>query len=218
MDQAAPATSKSPEAAAEPGRPWLRWIAMALISVAFTVGAWLLVEYLPAFKQWVASLGALGPVVFIATYVVAIVALVPALAFTLASGAIFGPVFGTLYAFIAATIGAALAFLVSRRYARRWVEERVQRDPRFATIDRAVASEGRKIVFYCVASLGMIPGTFLYVYLGSLGGDAAVAASGAGEIAYTGYALKGVGLLATLAVIVIVTRIARKALREATGE
>jgi uncharacterized membrane protein YdjX (TVP38/TMEM64 family) len=60
--------------------------------------------------------------------------------------------------------------------------------------------------------LGMIPGTFLYVYTGYVAGqvatDAALAASrGAGY-----YLLLGVGLVAAIAVTVLVTRTARRAL------
>jgi uncharacterized membrane protein YdjX (TVP38/TMEM64 family) len=65
----------------------------------------------------------------------------------------------------------------------------------------------------------MLPGTLLYVYLGKVGGDVAAAAGGAapeGDVFRT--ALLGVGLVATIVVTTIVTRIARKALAEATGE
>jgi uncharacterized membrane protein YdjX (TVP38/TMEM64 family) len=147
--------------------------------------------------------------------------------------------------FIAAVIGSSAAFLVSRNVARAAVERRVAGDARFAAIDRAVGAQGRKIVFllrlspvfpfnllnyalgltkvrfadYLIASLGMIPGTILYVYYGKLAGDVAALAGGAPVQKGAGYyGVLIVGLVATVIVTTIVTRIARRALREATGE
>jgi uncharacterized membrane protein YdjX (TVP38/TMEM64 family) len=62
----------------------------------------------------------------------------------------------------------------------------------------------------------MIPGTIMYVYLGSLAGN--LATLGVGEqptnpaVQWT---IRIVGLIATIAVTIYVTRIARKALDEA---
>src|SRR6185503_6399832 len=135
-----------------------------------------------------------------------------------------------------ATLGACAAFLVARYLARGAVERRLVDYPRFAAIDRAVAREGRKIVFllrlspifpfsllnyalgltrvrfadYAVASLGMLPGTLLYVYYGKVLGDVAQVAAGAElgnqaprDAAY--WTVLGLGLLATVAVTFVVT-------------
>ena len=202
-------------------------------------------DQIPGFAVWVEGLGLWGPVVFIAGYAAAVVAFVPASLLTLAAGAIFGLVEGTLYAFAAAVIGSCLAFLVGRHAARSAVERRIAGDRRFAAIDRATGEQGRRIVFllrlspafpfnllnyalgltsvrfadYAAASVGMLPGTVLYVYLGKLAGDVAAVAGGApldGGPAQT--ALLAVGLVATVIVTVLVTRIARRALAQATGD
>jgi pyruvate/2-oxoglutarate dehydrogenase complex dihydrolipoamide dehydrogenase (E3) component/uncharacterized membrane protein YdjX (TVP38/TMEM64 family) len=209
-----------------------------LIYLGREVGA-----YVPRFAEWVESLGAIGPVVFIAGYALAVVGFVPGSILTLAAGAIFGVLEGTLYVFLAATLGATGAFLVSRYLARRAVERRLDGNERFAAIDRAVGAQGRKIVFllrlspifpfnllnyalgltrvrlvdYAFASLGMIPGTLLYVYSGKLAGDVAAVAGGAGVERGTGYyTVLGLGFVATVIVTVAVTRIARRALEDAT--
>jgi uncharacterized membrane protein YdjX (TVP38/TMEM64 family) len=71
---------------------------------------------------------------------------------------------------------------------------------------------------YLVASLGMLPGTLLYVYSGKLAGDVAALAGGAAPAKGTGYwALLALGLVATLLVTVLVTRTARRALDQATA-
>ncbi|MEO6055962.1 MAG: VTT domain-containing protein, partial [Gemmatimonadales bacterium] len=102
---------------------------------------------IPAFSTWVDGLGVWGPVAFVAGYAVAVVAFVPGSLLTLAAGAIFGVVKGTAFVLIAATLGASAAFLVSRYLARGFVERRLEGNERFAAIDRAIGSEGRKIVF-----------------------------------------------------------------------
>jgi uncharacterized membrane protein YdjX (TVP38/TMEM64 family) len=193
------------------------------------------------FAAWVESLGAWGPAAFIAGYVVAAVAFVPGSVLTLAAGAIFGLFEGTLYVFVGATLGACAAFLVSRYVARAFVEERMQGNERFAAVDRAVGREGAKIVFllrlspvfpynvlnyalgltdvrffhFLIGCVGMVPATALYVYYGKIAGDVATAAAGgAPQRGVAGYALLGVGLVATLAATVVITRAARRVLDE----
>jgi uncharacterized membrane protein YdjX (TVP38/TMEM64 family) len=139
-------------------------------------------------------------------------------------------------------LGSAAAFLIARYFARSAVERRIAGNPQFAAIDRAIGREGRKIAFLLrlspaipftllnyalgltrirfadalVASVGMLPGTLLYVYLGSVAGDAASASAGGAELGRT--LVKAVGLAATALVTIYVTVLARRALREATAE
>lgn len=219
-----------------------------LIGLAALVGLLLLGRFLgdsiEPFKNWVAGLGALGPIVFILGYAVAVVAFAPASILTLAAGGIFGLAFGVVYVFIAAMLGSTAAFLVARYLARAAVEKRIEGEPRFAAIDRAVGREGRKIVFllrltpaipfnvlnyalgltkvgladYLIAGFGMIPGTFLYVYLGYLATETAAAAGGSGSADAASWIVNILALVATVAVTVYVTVIARRALSEATRE
>jgi len=213
---------------------------MALIMLGRQVGA-----YVPQFALWVNSLGVWGPVVFIVGYAVAAVAFVPGSLLTLAAGAIFGLSTGSLYVFIAAVLGSSAAFLVSRHLARAVIEQRLAGNARFVAIDRAVSAQGRKIVFllrlspvfpfnllnyalgltkvrfvdYLIASVGMIPGTLLYVYYGKLAGD--VAALAGGVVVEKGaayYVVLVLGLAATVLVTALVTRTARRALQSVTGE
>ena len=199
--------------------------------------------YVPRFAEWVGGLGPLGPLVFIAGYAAAVIGFVPGSVLTLASGAIFGLAEGTAYVFVAAVLGSTGAFLIARHGARAAVERRIEGDARFAAIDRAVGREGRKIVFllrlspvfpfnllnyalgltqvrlvdYVVASLGMLPGTLLYVYTGKLIGDVAAVAGGVEtEVGMGEWVVRGVGLVATAVVTLYITRIARRALDAAT--
>jgi len=213
-----------------------------IVTVVVIGGRWA-GGYVPQLRAWVEGLGAWGPAAFVAVYAAATVAFVPASLLTLGAGAIFGVGRGTALVFVAATLGASASFLVARYVARSSIERRIQRDARFAAIDRAVAAEGLKIVTllrlspavpfnllnyalgltsvrfgdYFLASIGMLPGTLMYVYLGAIGGDVAAVAGGANAGRSTAeWALLVVGLAATVAVTVSITRIARRALAEAT--
>jgi len=201
--------------------------------------------YIPIFAEWVKGLGVWGPVAFIAGYVVAAVLFIPGSLLTLAGGAIFGLTKGVVIVFLAAVLGSSAAFLVSRYVARSSIERRLAGNARFDAIDRAVGAQGRKIVFllrlspvfpftllnyglgltnvrfvdYVVASIGMLPGTLLYVYYGKVIGDVAALAGGtAMEKGPADYAILILGLAATIVVTTIVTRIARRALSDATKE
>jgi uncharacterized membrane protein YdjX (TVP38/TMEM64 family) len=63
--------------------------------------------------------------------------------------------------------------------------------------------------------IGMIPGTVLYVYLGSTAKDLAQVFSGGIEGGVAQQAFKVAGLLATVAVTVYITRVARRELSHA---
>ncbi len=78
---------------------------------------------------------------------------------------------------------------------------------------------------YVIGSLGMIPGTFLYVYFGSLVGDVAalhVPLDMPEEVSLSMRVAYGIvrllGLFATIAVTVQITRIARRSLRQSLAQ
>jgi uncharacterized membrane protein YdjX (TVP38/TMEM64 family) len=221
------------------------WLVAAVVLVAiFALLGRRAAGYIPAFAAYVESLGTLGPTVFIAGYILATVAFVPGSLLTLAAGALFGLVRGTVFVFIGASIGATAAFLVSRHLVRAMVVRRVADDARFRAVDRAIAREGRRIVFlirlsplfpfnvtnyalgltsirvrdYVVACVGMLPGTILYVYYGRLIGDVARAVSDARVEHGVGYwVVLLVGLTATVLVTALITRAARRALDTSVG-
>lgn len=196
-------------------------------------------ELLRMALDWIRGLGPWGAAMFVLLYIAATVLLLPGSALTLGAGAGFGLVRGTVLVSIGATLGATAAFLVGRYLARKWVAARIQRFPTFAAIDEAVAREGWKIVgltrlspvfpfnvlnyvfgltrvslrdYFFASWIGMIPGTVMYVYIGSLAGDLATLGGGSRVRSGGEWVLYGVGLLATIAVTVYVTRLARAAL------
>ncbi len=198
-------------------------------------------EFLQNTLQWINSLGAVGGIVFIGIYIIATLAFLPASILTLGAGIIFSITWGSLYVFIGATLGATAAFLVGRYLAKGWVKEKISSYKKFATIDQAVSKKGLKIVLlmrlsplfpfnllnyalgitsvsfsdYFMGSVGMIPGTIMYVYLGSLAGDIALIGSeNQPSNMILHWVIQIIGLIATIAVTVYVTKIAKKALEE----
>ena len=195
--------------------------------------------------EWINNQGAVGGIVFMLLYIVATIAFLPGSILTLGAGVVFGVFLGSLYVFIGATLGATAAFLVGRYLARGWVANKIAGNQKFAAIDRAVGREGLKIVLltrlspvfpfnllnyaygltgvslkdYFFGSVGMLPGTIMYVYLGSLAGN--LATLGAGQQTSNPaveWTIRIVGLIATVAVTVYVTKIARKALDEEVSQ
>lgn len=188
--------------------------------------------------QWIASLGASGAIAFIVIYIVATVAFFPGAILTLGAGVLFGVIWGSIYVFIGATIGATSAFLVGRYLARNWVTAKIADQPNFQAIDRAVAQAGLRIVLltrlspvfpfnllnyafgvtgvslkdYVIGSLGMIPGTIMYVYVGSLAGNLALIGTQQPNNLPIQWAMRIIGLVATIGVTVYITYIAKKAL------
>src|SRR6266436_841390 len=81
--------------------------------------------------EWIGSLGALAPIVFIVSYIAACVLLLPGSLLTIAGGALFGVVWGSAYVAIGATLGAPAAFLVGRYAAREWVARKLAGNSRF---------------------------------------------------------------------------------------
>jgi uncharacterized membrane protein YdjX (TVP38/TMEM64 family) len=204
-------------------------------------------EWLRNFNDWVGQMGTAGIFIFIGIYALATVLLAPGAILTIGAGFAFGLWKGFLAAWIGATIGASFAFLIARFVARDRIEALAKRNEKFRKIDKAIGEQGAKLIFllrlspaipfnlsnylygltavrfwpYVLASaIGMMPGTFLYVYIGAAG-KATVAAAAGGEAIKHGWqywTFLGVGLAATVAVTVWVTKIARDALRKTEAE
>jgi len=200
-------------------------------------------QWLRSFNDWVGHMGAAGIFVFIIVYAVATVLIAPGSILTIGAGFAFGLWKGFLAVSAGATLGASLAFLVARFVARDKVEVIAQRNEKFRNMDNAIGKQGAKLIFllrlspvipfnlsnyfygltavrfwpYVLASwIGMIPGTFLYVYIGTAG-KAAVEAAAGGEVMRHGWqywTFISVGLAATIAVTIWVTKIARDSLRK----
>lgn len=198
-------------------------------------------QWLRSFNDWVGQMGLAGIFIFIAVYAAATVLLAPGAILTIGAGFAFGLWKGFLAVSAGATLGAALAFLVARFIARNKIEAMARRSDTFQRIDNAIGQQGPKLIFllrlspvipfnlsnyfygltavkflpYVLVSwIGMMPGTFLYVYIGTAGKAAVLAAGGeAVKQGWQYWTVMSIGLVATIVVTIWVTKIARDALK-----
>jgi uncharacterized membrane protein YdjX (TVP38/TMEM64 family) len=140
--------------------------------------------------------GSAGVVLYTALYTVATVLLFPGTPLTLGAGFLYGTVVGAMVVSVASTLAATGGFLLARYIARDWLLRHSKRYTPLRAFDRAIADEGFKMVllmrlqpvfipfaylnmglglsrvrlrdFVLGSWLGMLPGTILYVYAGSL--------------------------------------------------
>jgi uncharacterized membrane protein YdjX (TVP38/TMEM64 family) len=198
-------------------------------------------EWTMALAERIRGAGAAGVLLFIAVYVVAEVALVPGSLLTMAAGFAYGPIAGLLVASPASVLAATTAFLLGRTVLRGWTQKKIARSPKMRALDRAIGRNSFKLILllrlsplipfnllnyvlglsdvplgrYMAASfIGMLPGAWLYVYLGSLATTAAELTHASREGGVQRIVLTAAGLVATVLAIVFVTRAAKRALVE----
>ncbi len=220
-------------------RSTFRWIGLAALLAGTGVGLFHAKDRLPEFLQWVEGMGVWAPVILGASYILACLFFLPGSVITLGTAALLGLPVGFLTVMVGSNLGAQAAFLTGRTLLRDWVAKKVEGNVKFKAIDEAVGRQGFKIVLllrlspafpfnllnyslgitrvpfgtYALASwIGMLPGTFLYVYLGSLAKNVAEVVSGKVEGGLAQQGFLAVGLLATIVVTVVITRVARRAM------
>ncbi len=228
-----------------PRRGRLR-VVFAAIVVALVVAATFLPvkDYADKLLTWIDGLGFWGPAIVIAIYIVACVFMLPGSILTLGAGFLFGVLRGTAVVSAGSVLGACAAFWVGRTVAREWIGGKVAGNPKFAAVDEAVGGQGFKMVLltrlspifpfnllnyafgltkvrfrdYLLASwVGMLPGTVMYVYIGSAFKSLAEVTAQREKSALE-YVFFWGGLVVAVAVAVFVTRVARRALREAAPQ
>lgn len=190
---------------------------------------------------WMRDAGAVGVLGYAVVYMGAAVLLLPGAALTAAAGLVYGPWHGLVLVSPVSVAAAVVAFVLGRTTLRGWIRKRTDTDPRFRAIDRAIGRHGLKLVIllrlsplfpfsvmnyalgltsvslrhYLVGSfVGMLPGTFLYVYIGSLVGDLTALSQHQAGAETAQQVVSLLGLLATITVTVYVTRLARRALAD----
>lgn len=218
-------------------------LVVAVVGLALAFRFLPIASTLTHFLEYVRGLGVWGPALLAVVYIAATVLMAPGLILTLGAGYVFGVVVGTVTVSVGSVLGATAAFLIGRYAARDFVGGLAENNPKFGAIDRAVADSGWKIVlltrlsplfpfnainylygatqvslrdYFFASWVGMLPGTVMYVYLGAVAGSLTELLAGKVEGGAAQQGLLVVGLVATVVVTVLVTRIARKALADAT--
>jgi uncharacterized membrane protein YdjX (TVP38/TMEM64 family) len=225
-------------------RPCVELLVVAALAVVALVVLLPVGEWTVALLARIERLGAWAGVVLAALWIPAALLLVPGSLITLGTGFLLGVGWGMVTVSIGSTLGALAAFLAGRTLARDRVRAWIAGRPRFLAVDRAVETGGLGIVLltrlspllpynflnyaygltgvrlrdYLLGSwAGMLPGTLLYVVLGSTAQALASLGAGDRERSALEWTAFGVGLLATAAVTWIVARRATAILEERTG-
>lgn len=170
------------------------FIAIDFILIKFTpVGSWLKPENLQALKQ---QAGIFAPIGYILIYFLATLLALPASILTLSAGALFGAFWGGLWTLIGATLGATGAFLVARFIAGDWAKQQFEKGDRLRQLSQGIEENGFwfalsirlapvfpfnavnyllgltpiSLPTYVLATaIGIVPGTFVYAWLGQGG-------------------------------------------------
>lgn len=180
-----------------------------------------------------------GAVAFVPLYALWVTLLLPGVWASMLAGALYGTVWGSVLVFVGACLGAEAAFLLGRHALRDWARRRLEALPKLQAVERAVSREGLRLVLltrlspafpfsllnfayglsevslrdYTIGLIGILPGTILFCALGALAGD--VARFGdvlSGQADAGTWLLRIAGVLATVGVVWLVGRAARRAL------
>jgi uncharacterized membrane protein YdjX (TVP38/TMEM64 family) len=224
----------------------LRLVAIIVALIVVIAAARLLPiqSYLLEIVEWIRGAGTTGAIVYVLVYIAACVLFLPGSILTLGGGFAYGVLIGAPLVWIGATIGATLAFVLGRTLLREWVARRIGTNAKFAAIDNGVAKNGFRVVlltrlspvfpfnllnyafgltqvslrdYVTATALGILPGTVMYVYLGSLVTSLSEISSGRSSGGDLQRIFYFAGLAVTVVVTIYITRVARAALAEATG-
>jgi uncharacterized membrane protein YdjX (TVP38/TMEM64 family) len=198
-------------------RAVMAWRGMAIALLAIVAGTGLAYRDaidVETLRELLQADSAATPLAFVAAYAIATVAFLPGSVFGLAGGVLFGPLWGTIWNLAGAMLGASAAFLLSRNIAGAWVARRV--GGRGAELVRGIDAEGWRFVafvrlvplfpfnllnyalgltripfwHYALAStLAMLPGVFLYTWVGYAGRQALAGGERAPELIIAAIAL-----------------------------
>ena len=152
----------------------------------------------PSVEDFLNGFGGWAPIIFAVLYISA--SPIPFLATFLsaAAGLVFGPVWGTLLAISSATVSALVPFTLARRLGQEWVESKLQ-GKKLENLYKKAEGQGAFLfvlmmrlvpiipweiqnyiagltktsypTFILATALGIIPGTFSLVFLGSSAND-----------------------------------------------
>jgi uncharacterized membrane protein YdjX (TVP38/TMEM64 family) len=198
--------------------------------------------HIPAIENWLATLGFWAPVGFVLIYVILTPLFIPMSLLAVPAGTLFGLLPGTALVFTGTMIASALMFLLAQGLMRQRVQLYLTDHPRIALLDRTVVRGGFKLMLllrltpvnfaiwnyilgasrvdfkrFMLACLGMLPGNILPVYLGYLAGNLVRHEGGDPQTVLQRIATYG-GLVAMIMVMGLVARMARRILREESGE
>lgn len=212
-----------------------KWIVGVLALVALVLAARTLPvgEWLDRVTGPLRELGWWGVALYALVYFVAAMLCIPCMPLTLASGVIFGTWHGVAAVHTGCVLASAGGFLMGRAVGRKRAAEWLRKSERFHFLDEAVAKEGWKIVgllrmhaipfgasnylygmtavdfwhYLLATAVSMLPGHFIYVHLGTVGGRHLEGKGELGALELVGPVL---GIASMVALTVVFKRIVQR--------
>lgn len=214
-----------------------------LLVIGIVLGGGMIARHISEIEGWITGLGTWGSIVFVGLFAVITSFLVPDSLLCIAAGAMFGIEGGIL----AVTAGTFLAAAIQFALARGFLHERIQRTlasrPSLAAIQRAVRRDELRLQFllrltplnpatvsyllgaagvrftgFLIACLASIPAHFVEVYFGHVGKHVANMAGGDRAAHFHDLVVVLVGFVLCITVMVMISKIARKAVMQAVKE
>src|SRR6059036_2210495 len=199
-----------------------------------------IVSFIEASQQRVMSWGAWGAICYPLLFAACNVLLLPGGILAVGGGFFFGLWWGFVIVLVGNLIATAISFALSRSIARRWFRQKLSDNPTFRALGPAVERESWKIIllsqlhplfptsllnyFYGLtgiqfstymlwASIGRVPGLFLYAYVGTLGQFAVRIMRGKSYPRMIEYWVWGGAFVTTALLLVLLGRLAYRAIQ-----
>lgn len=217
-----------------------QWIAIgvALLAAGALLTALPIRQWIEALRGTVEGLGWWGPLIYAVAYGIGAVLVLPSGPFQVGAGLLFGLAVGIPTALVGTWLALAGAFAIGRWFARDRVQSLLDDRPRMRAVEGAIADGGWKTVvmlrlspvlpmslhnyvygltrmkfrvYMPAAAIAVAPGTVMWAWIGAVGGSAATAS---GEASVVKWILRGVGLVATVVVSILLARHARRRLED----
>src|SRR5215472_10531080 len=199
-----------------------------------------IVDFIGALQERVMGLGAWAAICYPLLFAACNILLLPGDILAIGSGFFFGLWWGFLMVVAGNLIATAISFALSRSIARRWFRQKLSRNPTLRALRPAVERESWKIIllsqlhplfptsllnyFYGLtripfssymlwASIGRVPGLFLYAYVGTLGQFAVRIMRGENYPRTIEYWIWGGMFVTTTLLLIVLGRVAYRAIQ-----
>lgn len=211
------------------------------IALAITLSRFVpIVNSIDALQRRVMSWGAWAAIFYPLLFALCNILLLPGGIIAVGGGFFFGLWWGFLIVFAGNVVATTISFALSRSIARRWFQRKLSGNPTLRALGPAVERESWKIIllsqlhplfptsllnyFYGLtrirfgsymfwASVGRVPGIFLYAYLGTLGQFAVRIMSGKSYPRMIEYWIWGGVFVTTALLLVVLGRVAYRAIQ-----
>jgi uncharacterized membrane protein YdjX (TVP38/TMEM64 family) len=198
------------------------------------------VNFIETLQQRVMNWGAWAAICYPLLFALCNIFLLPGGIIAVGGGFFFGLWWGFLVVFAGNVVGTAISFALSRSIARRWFQRKLSGNSTLRVLGPAVERESWKIIllsqlhpvfptsllnyFYGLtrirfgsymlwASIGRVPGIFLYAYLGTLGQLAVRIMRGKSYPRMIEYWIWGGAFVTTALLMVVLGRLAYQAIQ-----